>query len=188
MTAVESNIATNVVPNDIGFITLSTRKLKLTLEYFNEVLGLPLVALEWTDEEKKSAVATLKMSDSSLLMINYSEQNPNDIEYGLTHAGDPAGKCASGTMQHLAFNVDTLDELLQVRSRIRSKNVFCVGPLDHGFVHSIYFSGPEGMMLEVAAFSGENLDMWVDSKVVSSIDITDRELYKLTNGRLGCSG
>ena len=48
-----------------------------------------------------------------------------------------------GTMQHVAFNVDSLDELLALRDRIRDRGIIVFGPLDHGMCHSIYFAGPE---------------------------------------------
>ena len=82
---------------------------------------------------------------------------------GITHAGTGAGKCAKGTMQHIAFRVPDEAWLLAMRDRIRSHGVPAIGPIGHGFCKSIYFAGPEGLTLEVSTQVAE-LDpaRWVD--------------------------
>jgi hypothetical protein len=42
---------------------------------------------------------------------------------GVTHAGNPAGSCAPGTMQHVALNVESEADLLAMRDRIRSRGM-----------------------------------------------------------------
>ena len=79
-------------------------------------------------------------------------------------------------MQHVAFHVDTLDELLQMRDRLRSKGVQVLGPIDHGMLKSMYFEGPEGLNLEVACGSGIDDRAWVDPEVVGLCGISDDEL------------
>jgi len=54
--------------------------------------------------------------------------NPKDIEWGVTHAGNPGGAVTVGGMQHVALHVDTLDEVLKMRDRIRSRRVQVIGP------------------------------------------------------------
>ena len=79
-----------------------------------------------------------------------------------------------GALAHLAFNVDTLEDQLAMRDRLRDRGVAVVGPLDHGFCHSIYFGGPEGLMLEVAT-SAAPVDerSWVDPEVVALLGLED---------------
>ena len=67
----------------------------------------------------------------------------------MSHAGNPGGVVTAGAMQHVALHVDDLDELLTMRDRIRSRGIQVMGPIDDGFVQSIYFAGPEGLSLEV---------------------------------------
>ena len=57
-------------------------------------------------------------------------------------------RVTAGTMQHVAFNVDAFEDLMALRDRIRDRGVQVFGPIDHGFVQSIYFAGPEGLALE----------------------------------------
>ncbi len=87
------------------------------------------------------------------------------VDYGVSHAGNPVKPCAPGSMQHIAFSVDTDEELLEMRDRIRSRGVRVLGPLDHGFCKSIYFGGPEDLVLEVSTSSEAiNAEAWSRSR------------------------
>ena len=172
---------TALQPNDFSQIAFSTLDLKSALQYFNRVLGLPLVALHWKDRTKKTAIAILELNTNSMISLVYSPENPSVIELCNTHPGQPVNPSTRGTMQHLAFNVDNFDDLLAMRDRIRSHKIFCLGPIDHGFAHSIYFAGPEGMTLEIATYQDVDLSQWIDPKVISHLKISGDELAKLCN-------
>ena len=84
-------------------------------------------------------------------------------------------------MQHIAFNVDTMEDLLNMRDRIRSRGVPVFGPLDHGLCHSIYFAGPEHLTLEVATSDcvehpPDSEGTWIDQEVVDLAGISPEEL------------
>jgi hypothetical protein len=84
-------------------------------------------------------------------------------------------------MQHLAFNVDSHEELLAMRDRIRSRGVNVMGEIDHGLCQSIYFAGPEGLTLEVATSDGPiDRRAWIDPEVVELAGITTEELERYT--------
>jgi hypothetical protein len=85
-------------------------------------------------------------------------------------------------MQHLAFNVDTDAALLEMRDRIRAKGVRVLGPLDHGFCKSIYFGGPENLVLEVSTSSAAiDAEAWIDPEVVALNGISSEELARYKN-------
>ena len=175
------NTQTLVRPNGINHLALATADMKGVLTFFNEVLGMPLVALYWMHGADKVIHGFLRLNESSLLAFVYTPDNPKTVDIGLTHAGNPLAKCAMGTMQHLAFNVDSVDDLLTLRDRIRSKGIHCMGPLDHSFAQSLYFAGPEGMTLEICTLVGSDMSKWVDPEVVELLNISDEELHKLRN-------
>jgi hypothetical protein len=82
-------------------------------------------------------------------------------------------------MQHVAFNVDSDEELLNMRDRIRSRGVNVIGPLDHGMCKSIYFAGPEGLSLEIATSSSAiDARAWIDPEVQALAGINDEELAR----------
>lgn len=174
--------ANNVInPNGINHLAIATADMKGVLKYFNEVLGMPLVALYWMHGAENTMHGFLKLNDSSLLAFVYSPEIPETVEIGITHPGNPAAVCTMGTMQHLAFNVDSVDDLFAMRDRIRSHGIHCMGPADHGYAKSIYFAGPEGITLEVATLVGSDITKWVDPEVLDVLNISADELHELKN-------
>ncbi len=57
-------------------------------------------------------------------------------------------------VQHIAFKVDDLQTLLDVKARAQAKGIDVVGPTDHGVFKSIYFFDPNGHRLELAVDTG----------------------------------
>jgi catechol 2,3-dioxygenase-like lactoylglutathione lyase family enzyme len=68
----------------------------------------------------------------------------------------PMGKDANTPtwVQHIAFEVDSIDVLLAVRRRLQQHGMEVVGPTDHGLFQSIYFFDPNGHRLELAVNTG----------------------------------
>ena len=56
--------------------------------------------------------------------------------------------------QHLALQVDTVDDLLETKARLEADGIEVVGPTDHTIFKSIYFFDPSGHRLELAANTG----------------------------------
>lgn len=56
-------------------------------------------------------------------------------------------------IQHFAFEVESLDALMDGKRRLESKGVKVLGPVDHGFLRSIYFFDPSGHRLELTAWT-----------------------------------
>ena len=177
-----SNGMRNVRINGVHHLAISTADIKAQIEFFSDVLGAELVALFWMHGVPGGWHGFCRLNDFCSVAFVQLEQNATiEAEIGVTHAGTGAGPSAPGTMQHVAFNVDTHDELLEIRDRIRSKGVNVIGHIDHGMCESIYFAGPEGLVLEVAT-SAEALDpaAWIDPEVVELAGITPEELERFT--------
>ncbi len=166
-------------PNGVNHLALSTRDMKGQLEFWCDVLGLPLKALYWMHGVEGTYHGFVELAPDSYVAFVQHPDNAKDIEIGITHAGGAAGPVTAGTMQHVAFNVDTLEDLLAMRDRIRDRGVQVLGPIDHGFVQSIYFAGPEGLALEVACGSAIPAEQWVDPEVQGLCEISDTELERL---------
>lgn len=56
--------------------------------------------------------------------------------------------------QHLAFELESLTELLAVKARLETDGIDVVGPTDHTIFQSIYFFDPSGHRLELAVNTG----------------------------------
>lgn len=57
-------------------------------------------------------------------------------------------------VQHLAFEVDSVETLLKAKEHIEAQGVDVLGPTYHGIFKSIYFFDPNGHRLELAANIG----------------------------------
>ena len=51
--------------------------------------------------------------------------------------------------QHLAIELDTLDQQDAAMARLEGAGIDVLGPVDHGFIRSIYFYDPSGHRMEL---------------------------------------
>jgi len=172
--------------NKIGglhHIAIATADIKAQIEFCTDVFGMELVALYWMHGVENTWHGFLRLNDESSIAF---VQNPTiakiPIELGKTHAGNPAGNCAPGSMQHFAMRVKDKAELLAMRDRLRSRGLPVLGPVNHGMCLSIYFAGLENLSFEFAC-SEEPIDQnaWIDPEVVELAGIGAEELARYKN-------
>ncbi len=161
-------------PNGVHHLAVMTKDMKGQLEFFTQILGLPLVALYDMHGVDGAWHGFVQLNESSYLAFcQVPGVESVESTLGVTHAGTGAGVSAPGTMQHVAFDVATEAGLLAIRDRLRTAGVVALGPLDHGMCKSLYFAGPEGLTLEVAwspaAIDG---DEWIDPDVCAAAGIS----------------
>lgn len=58
-------------------------------------------------------------------------------------------------VQHIAFEVESMDALLAAKAKAEAEGLDVVGPTDHAIFKSIYFFDPNGHRLELAANTAE---------------------------------
>ena len=77
----------------------------------------------------------------------------NDHDLGLFSIGDTAGPSEAGGrtvgLYHLAWEVDTLDELVRLSGVLREHGAL-VGASDHGSTKALYAKDPDGLEFEVS--------------------------------------
>ena len=169
-------------PNGIHHIAIMAADIKTHIAFFAEVLGFPLVALFDMHGVPGGLHAFLRMNDHgyfSIVQLPHVDEIP--VEIGRTHAGSGALPSAAGTLQHLAFRVDTPAALIAMRDRVRSHGVNVIGPIDHGMCQSIYFAGPDHLTLEVAtADAAIDPAQWIDPAVLAKAGISADEAVRFT--------
>lgn len=166
-------------PRGVNHLALSTRDMKGQLEYWCDVLGCPLKALYWMHGVEGTFHGFVELSPDSYVAFVQHPDNGKDIELGVTHAGSAGGPVTRGTMQHVALHVDTLDDVYEMRDRVRSRGIQVMGPIDHGFCQSMYFAGPEGLSLEICTGSSIDERAWIDPEVQGLCGISGAELEGL---------
>jgi catechol 2,3-dioxygenase-like lactoylglutathione lyase family enzyme len=168
---------TSVQPTGIHHLAFMAGDIKKHIAFFSEVMGCPLVALFDMHGVPGGLHAFLRMNDHSYFsIVQLPGVGDIPIQLGATHAGNGALPSAPGTLQHLAFGVDSDEDLIAMRDRIRGHGVNVIGPIDHGMCRSIYFAGPDQMTLEVAT-SQVAIDptRWIDPGVLAKAGISDDE-------------
>lgn len=77
----------------------------------------------------------------------------NDHDLGLFGVGETAGPSAAGRatvgLYHLAWEVDTLEELERIQAALLAADAL-VGSSDHGTTKSLYGQDPDGLEFEIA--------------------------------------
>jgi len=171
------------LPNGVHHLAICTKDIKKQIEFYTKVVGMELVALYWMHGVDKTFHGFLKMGNSSIAFVQAPEIGEIKPQMGVSHPAWTAAPVAAGVMQHLALNVDTFDDLLAIRDRVRTHGHWVMGPIDHGFCKSIYLAAPEGIMLEFSTSEGRPIDAeaWIDPEVVRLAGISPAELERYKN-------
>ena len=72
-----------------------------------------------------------------------------------------------GNLHHLAFTVSRAT-YTQVAARLEERGIKNTGPIDRGFMDSIYFRDPNGQLLELACFKFEPPAGYTHSDVLAA--------------------
>ena len=117
------------------------------------------------------------MGDGRAIFLG-SPGSDNDHDLGLFSVGDEVGASLAGRetvgLYHLAWQVDTLDELDRLRSVLTGRGAL-VGASDHGVSKSLYARDPDGLEFEVMwAVPSALLDESDQTVQVAPLDL-DRE-------------
>ncbi|MET9460019.1 VOC family protein [Streptomyces canus] len=163
----------------MNHIAISTRDMKGQLEFWCDVLGMPLKGLFWMHNTEGVYHAFIEMAPNSYISVVHDPNNSDAVQYGVTHSGNAVGFAAAGVVQHIAVDVDSLDEVVALRDRIRSRGIQVLGPIDHGWWKSIYFAGPDHTSLEITTGGDIQPNEWVDPEVVKECGISPEELEQL---------
>ena len=170
------------IQSGVHHLALNTANMKEQIAFFTDVLGAELKALYWMHGTNGYRHCFLKLNDQSYMSFVQGPMQEDAAKKTATAKSLPA---APGSMGHVAFSVSTMDEMLTVRDRIREKGIIVLGPIDHGFCHSMYFAGPEGLSLEVACNTEQDIDerAWIDPECVAVHGISAEELESYKNPR-----
>jgi catechol 2,3-dioxygenase-like lactoylglutathione lyase family enzyme len=166
----------------LNHAVLYVRNLAESVAFYSDVLGFRRID-EMTPDGFAGA-AFLRAPDST-----------NDHDLGLFELGPAAGPSLAGQqtvgLYHLAWEVDTLDELEATAQRLSAAGAL-VGASDHGTTKSLYGKDPNGLEFEIVWLIPADLldDAAKDSRRrISPLDLTkEKERYGAkTRGGVGIS-
>ena len=120
------------------------RDAEATRAFYEGVLGLPLAAA--LAEEREPGTGR----KHPFVHIFFRLPDGNYIAFFDAPSSAPATfDQLHGFDRHVAFEADDETALLAWQAKLIAAGHPCFGPVDHGFVRSVYFSDPDGLPLEI---------------------------------------
>jgi catechol 2,3-dioxygenase-like lactoylglutathione lyase family enzyme len=129
----------------VHHITLVGAGRQTSIGFWEGVLGMPFVFEQPNLDNASESHLYFDPGDGRLITVFANEDRESDPERTPT---DP------GCVHHLAFAVSkaTFDQVVE---RLDERGIRHSGPKDRGFMDSIYFEDPLGLLIELAAYRFE---------------------------------
>ena len=131
--------------NNIHHAAYGCRDAEQTRWFYEDVLGLELAAAFWSEtapgseEEISFMHLFFKMGDGNFIAF-FDAPEITDKEWL---------KRKHSFSMHIAFEVDDEESMLAWQKEINAKGKSCLGPVEHGFVRSVYMYDPNGIQVEI---------------------------------------
>lgn len=138
----------------LNHVAYRCRDAQETAVFYRDVLGLKLAhvitqdRVPSTQEYAPHAHIFFEMADGSWVAFFDLVDEP-----AIDQEGNP------DWAQHLALEVESVDALETARKNLVEHDIDVLGPVDHGFIRSIYFYDPSGHRLELTARTLEPGDL-----------------------------
>src|SRR3954451_12009928 len=165
----------------LNHAVLFVRDVEETVAFYRDMLGFEVINMT---PDGFNGAAFLRAAGST-----------NDHDLGVFAIGSGAGPSGAGRstvgLYHLAWEVDTLDELERVEARLASAGAL-VGASDHGTTKSLYGKDPNGLEFEIVWLIPADLldDAAIEArKSIRPLDLAkEKERYgATTRGGVGIS-
>ena len=131
-----------------------------TRHFYEDLLGLPLFHIIQSDYVPSTGEYCpythifFRMTDGSCIAF---------FDLGDDVACEPPPNTPSW-VNHVAFRVDSVEQLEQVKARLEANGVEVVGVTDHHIFKSIYFFDPNGIRIELTAQLASEMQMREESR------------------------
>ncbi|SDD77798.1 VOC family protein [Ruegeria marina] len=129
----------------VHHITLTGADRQSTIDFWEGVLGMPFVFDQPNLDNPDEGHVYFDPGDGRLITVFTNETRRGTPERTPT---DP------GCVHHIAFNVSQAT-FWQAVERLDERGIKHSGPRDRGFMDSIYFTDPLGLLIELASYRFE---------------------------------
>jgi catechol 2,3-dioxygenase-like lactoylglutathione lyase family enzyme len=126
----------------VHHITLMGADRQTSIDFWEGVLGMPFVFDQPNLDDPNEGHLYFDPGDGRLITVFTNEDRKPDPT--------PVPE-ATGSLHHLALNVSQAT-FWQVARRLDARGVKHSGPVDRGFMDSIYFRDPLGLRIELASY------------------------------------
>lgn len=124
----------------IHHITMVSSDARRTVAFYSKLLGLKLI--------KK----TVNFDDAGAYHLYFGDEkgSPGTLLTFFEWKDHTRGHWGIGTTHHLALVVETAEAQMKWKRRLTDNGVSVTGPYDRNYFRSIYFTDPDGLILEIA--------------------------------------
>jgi catechol 2,3-dioxygenase-like lactoylglutathione lyase family enzyme len=129
----------------VHHITLVGADRQTSIDFWEGVLGMPFVFEQPNLDRAEESHLYFDPGDGRLITIFTNEQRAPDAEHTATDAG---------AVHHVAFSVSNAT-FRQTVERLDERGIDHTGVKDRGFMDSIYFRDPLGLLIELASYRFE---------------------------------
>ena len=153
--------------------------------FYEEVLGLPLAAamvfdhISGSEEKHDYMHLFFQLGDGNFIAFFDDPDTAAKDSFERKHSFDV----------HIALEADSLEDLLAWQAHINAAGKSCLGPVDHGFVKSMYMYDPNGLQVEITCKSpeyaailaedakqvDEQMERWTESTRAQKLDMFGAE-------------
>ena len=132
-------------PHGINHAAYRCRDAEQTRWFYEDVLGLPLATapvfedVPGTGERIPYMHLFFQLGNGETIAFFDQPETADESKFARAHSFD----------RHLALEVRDEAALLAWQQQINAAGVSCLGPIDHGFVRSVYMYDPNGLQVEL---------------------------------------
>lgn len=135
-----------IVSKSLHHVAYATRDPEATYEFYSKKLGMPLLRTE-----------NHRQGDGFFRHFFFGMGNGEALAFFEVHdvgeKPDYSTRISDGVglpiwVNHIAFRLDTLEELAAMKERMHSNGIDQIQEIDHGWATSIYSVDPNGIMME----------------------------------------
>ncbi len=172
----------SVSPNNINHIAFCTGNMKEQLQFYTHVIGMELKALFWMHGVEGAFHGFLSLNPNCCLSFVYHPDiEEKETVMGQSHAPNTISMVPGGVHQHMAFHMDSPEEVQAMIERIRSFGYMVSDIIDHDFCKSAYMLAPENVWIEFTCTVRDFNDQDIDPEVVGLCGINPTELARMVN-------
>lgn len=147
-----------VQPKRIGHVVLNVRDLAVSEHFYTEILGFKV---------------SLKRGNGTFLTCGKIHH-----DLALFQAPEDAAPAGDLGLNHIAVQIEDIDELKEVHRRLKSHGAHIDHLTDHGMTKSVYFRDPDGNRIEYFFNTTETAEeglamMKAPSRVLSEFVLED---------------
>jgi catechol 2,3-dioxygenase-like lactoylglutathione lyase family enzyme len=129
----------------INHVAFRCRDAEQTRWFYSDVLGLPMAAalveerVPGLGDEVPYMHLFFQLGNGEFVAFFDQPETAQPQQFERAHSFE----------RHLALEVPNEASLLAWQAQITAKGVSCLGPVDHGFVKSVYMYDPNGLQVEL---------------------------------------